>query len=129
MRKSILKNLDQITETEEHDPTRAQRLANEIIEKGYWTIPIALEFSTSAIMDGHHRYNAAKLLKLKKVPCLLMDYRNSGISLRSWTHEWDANVEDIFNTIKKNKKFPYKTTRHIFSPAITEINFPVSLLY
>ena len=129
MRELKLLSLDRIQETEEHDFIRANQLADAMRELGFWTVPIAIEHSMLAIMDGHHRFNAAKLLNLARVPCVLMDYEKSGVTLRSWRSDWDFDVADIFLMVKTFKKFPIKTTRHLFNPAITEIKIPLDLLY
>ena len=129
MRELKLLSLDRIQETEEHDFIRANQLADAIRELGFWTVPIAIEHSMLAIMDGHHRFNAAKLLNLARVPCVLMDYEKSGVTLRSWRSDWDFDVADIFLMVKTFKKFPIKTTRHLFNPAITEIKISLDLLY
>ena len=129
MRELKLLSLDRLRETEEHDSTRAKQLADNIFEVGIWTVPIAIEYSMFAIMDGHHRFNAAKLLNLERVPCVLMDYRKSGITLQSWRSEWEVTVDDIFMMLEKGKRFPIKTTRHSFNPSVKEISLPLSLLY
>ena len=124
-----LVSLDALRETEEHNSISALQLANRIKDLGLWTVPIAIEYSTHGIMDGHHRFNAATLLNFTRAPCVLLDYKTSGVKLTSWRTGWDASVEDIFTKIKQSKKFPYKTTRHIFDPEIEEISVPISLLY
>ena len=129
MRELELLSLDRLRETEEHDSTRARQLADAIFDLGFWTIPIAIEHSMLAIMDGHHRFNAAKLLNLERVPCVLMDYGKSGITLQSWRSEWEVTVDDIFMMLEKGKRFPIKTTRHSFNPSVKEISLPLSLLY
>jgi L-serine kinase (ADP) len=129
MRELELVSLDRIQETEEHDSILAIQLAETIFELGLWTVPIAIEQSTYAVMDGHHRLYAAKLLNFKRVPCILMDYQQSGVVLRSWRKDFDISVTDIFMMIKNNKKYPLKTTRHLFNPSIQEISIPLSLLY
>lgn len=129
MRELKLLSLDRIQEIEEHDFIRANQLADAIREFGFWTVPIAIEYSTLAIMDGHHRFNAAKLLNLARVPCVLMDYGKSGITLQSWRSEWEITVDDIFLILEEGKKFPIKTTRHLFNPSVKEISIPLSLLY
>jgi len=128
MRELKLLSLDRLRETEEHDSTRAKQLADAIFELGFWTVPIVIEHSMFAIMDGHHRFNAAKLLNLARVPCVLMDYEKSGITLQSWRSEWEVTVDDIFLMLEERKKFPIKTTRHLFNPSVKEINLPLSLL-
>jgi hypothetical protein len=129
MRELKLLSLDRLRETEEHDSTRAKQLADAIFELGFWTVPIAIEHSMLAIMDGHHRFNAAKFLNLARVPCVLMDYGKSGVTLESWRSEWEVDVADIFLMVKTFKKFPMKTTRHLFNPNIKEISIPLDLLY
>ena len=129
MRELKLLSLDRLRETEEHDSTRAKQLADAIFELGFWTVPIVIEHSMFAIMDGHHRFNAAKLLNLARVPCILMDYQKSGVVLHSWRNEFDISVTDIFMMIRNNKKYPLKTTRHLFNPSIQEVSIPLSLLY
>ena len=129
MRELKLLSLDRIQETEEHDFIRTNQLANAIRDFGFWTVPIAIEHSTFAIMDGHHRFNAAKFLNLARVPCVLMDYGKSGVTLESWRSEWEVDVADIFLMVKTFKKFPIKTTRHLFNPNIKEISIPLDMLY
>jgi hypothetical protein len=129
MRELKLLSLDRIQETEEHDFIRANQLADAIRELGFWTVPIAIEHSTFAIMDGHHRFNAAKFLNLARVPCVLMDYEKSGVTLQSWRSDWDVDVADFFLMLKEGKQFPMKTTRHLFNPSIKEIMIPLDLLF
>ena len=129
MREFKLLSLDRIQEIEEHDFIRANQLAHGIRELGFWTVPIAIEHSMLVIMDGHHRFNAAKLLNFARVPCVLMDYEKSGVTLQSWRCDWDVDVDDIFLMLKEEKKFPIKTTRHLFSPSIKEIKIPLDLLF
>jgi len=80
-------------------------------------------------MDGHHRLNAAKLLSLSRVPCILMDYNKSGVVVRSWRTDRDISAANIFLMIQKNEKYPLKTTSHLFNPPIQEVEIPLSLLY
>jgi len=129
MRHIELVSLERLQETEEHNSAAARKLADTIFALGFWKVPIAIEQSTFAIMDGHHRLQAAKLLNLTRVPCCLIDYQKGGVVLKSWRSEVDIGVSDIFLMIKSNKKYPYKTTRHLFDPPIQEISIPLGLLY
>lgn len=129
MRDLKLINLDRIQETEDYDLEGAIRLADLILDLGIWTVPITIEHSTFAIMDGHHRLNAAKLLSLSRVPCIMMDYNKSGVVVRSWRTDLDISAANIFLMIQKNEKYPLKTTRHLFNPPIQEVEIPLSLLY
>ena len=53
MRELKLLTLDKIIETEEHDNHLAIKLAEHIINIGFWTVPIAIDSLTYGIMDGH----------------------------------------------------------------------------
>ena len=129
MRELRLLDLSEICETEEHSSDDVCSLTESILNSGFWTIPIAVEYSTFAIMDGHHRFNAAKKMGLKKIPCVLMDYKKSGVTLQSWRPEIGVSVTDIFFMISKSRKYPLKTTRHIFNPSVDEVNIPLDLLF
>ena len=129
MRELRLLNLREICETEEHCADVVCSLAESILNLGFWTVPIAVEYSTFAIMDGHHRFNAAKNMGLKRVPCVLMDYKISGVTLQSWRPEIGVSVADIFLMISQSNKYPLKTTRHIFNPPVDEVNIPLDLLF
>tara|TARA_B100000035_G_C20977298_1_gene543769 strand:+ start:192 stop:581 length:390 start_codon:yes stop_codon:yes gene_type:complete len=129
MRELRLIDMSLIYETEEHDASLALKLAESILIMENWTIPIAVEYSNLFIMDGHHRFNAAKNIGLKRLPCILMDYKSSGIKLHSWRSDIHVSIDSIFSMVRQGKKYPYKTTRHIFQPPIDEINVPLELLY
>jgi hypothetical protein len=122
-------NLADLIETEEHDAGESSRLAKKILLEKFWTVPIVIEINTNAIMDGHHRYNAAKTIGLSRIPCIKKDYASNEVTLLSWKQGIKVTAKDVFKKIKNKNKFPIKTTRHIFSPPINEINIPIDLLY
>ena len=124
-----LVSVTDLIETEEHCNEIAIKLAEKIIKSGFWTVPIAVESSMMAIMDGHHRVNAAKYLGLVRVPCVLMAYGLGDVSLKSWRSDVVCTVEDIRSMVARSEKYPLKTTRHIFNPSIDEIKIPLQLLY
>lgn len=128
-RAEALVSTNDLIETEEHCSEIAIELAEKIIESGIWTVPIAVESSMMAIMDGHHRFNAAKYLGLTRVPCVLMTYGSGGVSLKSWRSDVVCTVDDLRSMVGRSEKYPLKTTRHIFNPAIEELKIPVQLLY
>ena len=122
-------SLTNLIETEEHFENKAISLAEEIKKTNIWTVPIAVEINTNGIMDGHHRFNAAKILELRRVPCVFLSYLKDDVILSAWPANKDITIYDFFDVIKQNKKFPPKTTRHIFNQKIKEINLPLDFLY
>lgn len=124
-----LVSVNDLIETEEHCAKNAIELAEKIVKSGLWTVPIAVETSMMAVMDGHHRLNAAKYLGLTKVPCVVMTYESGGVSLKSWRPDIACSVADIRDLVASSQKYPLKTTRHVFDPSIDEVKIPLKLLY
>ena len=121
-------DIEDIVETEEHDPKRVVDLADQIELEGTWTVPIALEETTLAVMDGHHRLNVAKMLCFKRVPCVLTNYDAGGVRLESWRPDVKVSVPIFFEVVARGHRFPYKTTRHIFAPPLNEVQVDLNLL-
>lgn len=57
--------------TKIHSEEQVAKIANSISQFG-WDVPIVLN-KKNIIIKGHGRYEAAKLLKLKTVPCVISD--------------------------------------------------------
>ena len=124
-----LVTVSDIVEKEEHCHDHALSLAESIRKSGLWMVPIAIDSATLAVMDGHHRLNAAKFIGLTRVPCVLMSYETGGVSVKSWRDDIICSVESIRSMIKSSRKYPIKTTRHIFNPSIKEVKVPLGILY
>jgi hypothetical protein len=129
MYKLELIDLKDIIETEEHLHDRVIWLKGKIIEERVWRIPLILERNTLAIMDGHHRFNVAKLIGLSRVPAILLDYEQDYVILTSWRGDVYIDKNVVFDFIYKRKLFPHKTTRHIITPNPEELEIPLSFLY
>lgn len=55
-------------------------MANTIRDEQIWHIPVTLECRSLTVMDVHRRVAAARLLKLKFVSCVLLDYSQVEVS-------------------------------------------------
>ncbi|WIH27829.1 ParB N-terminal domain-containing protein [Photobacterium damselae] len=122
-------NIDLIKETEEHIPERVEWLTERIQQEGIWRVPVLLERSTYAIMDGHHRFNVAKHIGLKRIPAVLLDYDSPNVLVTSWRPDIEINKDIVIDYINKGKIFPHKTTRHIIKPSPQDIEIPLSFLF
>ena len=60
-------------------------LLNQIKTDGYISDPIIVDQNTMIILDGHHRFNAIKLLGLTAVPVYFVDYRSEKIQVAAWS--------------------------------------------
>lgn len=117
---------DAILPNECHHPEHAAGLAETIRREQLWRIPIALECNSLAVMDGHHRLQAALQLKLTFVPCLLLDYGDVEVS--STREGYLVTPQEIVRRAKAQDLYPPKTTRHRFPSPLPTCNVSVWLL-
>ncbi|PHM47222.1 ParB N-terminal domain-containing protein [Xenorhabdus miraniensis] len=122
-------NTDVIQVTEEHIQERVNWLEDKIKKEELWRVPLLLECNTFAIMDGHHRYEVAKRLGLKRVPAILLSYNSKNVQVTSWRNEFIINKDIVLEYISQKKMFPHKTTKHLITPYPKEIEIPLSFLY
>lgn len=115
-------------ESEEIDQAAMQRLAELIHATGYWTVPIPVCLDTGIIMDGNHRFSAARHLNLRSVPCIPLRYEDPRIAIKCWKTGDPLNPAEIVQQILTGGTLPYKTTRHMFSPALPTANIPLAAL-
>lgn len=111
--------------TECHDRQAASDLAEKIAGDGQWITPLLVHDLNLAILDGHHRCQAAFELELSAVPYLVCTYEEDRIKLGSWRDDYRPNPEDVLLAAETGNLFPYKTTRHT-APELP-LTFAISL--
>lgn len=121
MKKSILPKIDrkvslvdvsELKHIENFSEKRVLWLKNKILSKGFWTVPIKIDDKYNLVMDGQHRMEVAKALKLKVVPCLIYSYDEVKVwSLRN-NHKVDINI--IVSKALSGDIYPYKTAKHSY---------------
>ena len=121
-----LVEIERLQRTERHNPQRASRLAVNIAAEGKWTNPIWVEFGDLLIMDGHHRLEAAILLGLARLPCMLLSYHMPELSVVSWNGNAQFPIADIFAAGRSQSLLPYKTTRHILTCAAPDASYDLA---
>lgn len=98
---------------EEYSEERVQKLLRKLREDACWTVPIILTNRTNLILDGQHRFEAAKRLKLRKIPAVFVNYPDVAVwSLRKEIRVSPQRVEKT--VLKERKRYPYKTVKHKF---------------
>jgi diaminopimelate decarboxylase len=112
--------------TEEVDPVRVAELQAQILRAGCWEVPITVERDALCVMDGHHRLAVAEALQLPLVPVLLLDY--SAVRVESWRPGETITPARILEMARSGRKFPCKTTRHIFDQGLPNCNLPLESL-
>lgn len=117
-----LVDINTLKRIEDHDPNRALKLKDKIIKDNSWIFPIIVEANNNLILDGHHRFEVAKQLKLDKIPAILVDYKD----IKVWSLRDEIKIskaEIVEKIVKRNEIYPYKTIKHKYSFQIPEINF------
>lgn len=113
--------------TEEVDPDRVAELQAQILCAGCWTVPITAEKDALCVMDGHHRLTVAHRLQLPLVPVILLDY--TAVRVESWRPGETITPASILAMARSGRKFPCKTTRHIFRQSLPNCNLPLESLH
>lgn len=113
-----------LTPTEEVDYRQVLELEEEILQAKFWKTPIAVHKGELFVMDGHHRLAVAKRLQLRVLPAMLLDYH--GVRVEAWRPGEVVTPEIIFAMARSGRKFPAKTTKHVFDPQFPECKIPLS---
>ena len=111
---------------EEHEEARVKELEEKIRAEKRWTRPVIVEAKNKLILDGQHRYEVARSLKLKKIPAILVDYD----SVKVWTlrREYPVSAAKVAAKVRRNEVYPYKTVKHKFPFEVPEIDIPLDTL-
>jgi len=97
---------------EKFDEDRVIWLKEKIFSDGVWTQPLKIEHKHHLILDGHHRFEVAKILGLKYLPCELYDYDD--VPTWSLRPEIKISKEEVIKKSLNGDTYPYKTVKHQF---------------
>ena len=123
-----LVSISDIRPTEETVLSKVELLREEIEAYGFWTRPIVVDDSIHALMDGHHRLQAAKLLKLKVIPAFVLSYDDPFVRLASWRPDLEFSPDDVRRVAAEGSLLPYKSTCHIISRALPQCRIALQVL-
>ncbi len=87
-------------------------LVEEIRSSRVFADPIWVARGSLVILNGHHRVEAARRLKLERVPAWLFDYDSDVVSLEPWRPGLPITKAEVIDRAHKGDLFPPKTTRH-----------------
>lgn len=118
-----------IRPSEEVNKQHVEYLADKITRCQRWITPVPIELQTGIVMDGNHRYQAAHRLGLTCIPCVMLDYADKRVSVCYWRSGEPFCPNEIRqNIVAHGQIFPYKTTRHHFSPPLPAVEFELQQL-
>ena len=113
---------------EEVIPDNLETRTSKLLRKGFYK-PIIVDRGSMVILDGHHKWTAAKSLGLARVPVILVDYLvDEGVLVDIWP---DCGRESIAKTEVlemgvSGDVFPPKTSRHTLPFKIPSISIPLT---
>jgi len=99
-----------------------------ILRDGFIRYPILADSKTMVILDGHHRVEAARMLGLKLIPALLVDYDDECVSVSSWRDGVHVSKDMVRLYGLKGLLMPPKTSRHKVCFEIPEVRVPLEVL-
>ncbi|MED5619420.1 ParB N-terminal domain-containing protein [Ideonella sp. BN130291] len=114
--------------TEQVDEDHVRQLARTIHLQGHWLAPMPIESSTGLVMDGNHRLQAARLLGLRRLPCIPLHYGDRRVAVRCWRSNLPFDTRRVLSLASGRELLPFKTTRHRFDPPLPQSHIPIALL-
>ncbi|MDP7002012.1 MAG: ParB N-terminal domain-containing protein [Candidatus Thalassarchaeaceae archaeon] len=115
---------------EEVIPSNLENRVSKLISNGFYK-PIIVDSVTGVILDGHHKWTAAGLLNLDRVPVILANYmEDSSIIVDVWPDcgREAISKQEVIDMGLSDKVFPPKTSRHFFPFAVPAIQMPLEEL-
>ena len=101
-------------------------LFKDISNNDFWTKPIVVEKDNFLILDGHHRFNVAKRMKLKNIPVVIIKY--SDVDLWSLRKEEFVDIKTVIFRANNNDIYPNKTVKHKFPFSVPNCKIKISKL-
>ena len=122
------RTLASLQASEQVHPDRVQALAQRIRDEGSWLAPLPIDEATGVVMDGNHRLRAARLLGLRRLPCVLLDYADPRVAVACWHSGRPLDPCEILAALATHELLPPKSTRHRFDPPLPATRFELALL-
>jgi len=91
---------------------------------GGYTKPLLIDSETGTILDGHHRYEVAKKLKLKLIPAIITNYfEDERITVTTWPNSKlkEIRKKDVVEMALSENLYPPKTSKHSLSEYLPPI--------
>lgn len=113
---------------EAFDPVHVNNLVRIINFDNVWTSFVLIDLSRFIILDGHHRFAAAKLLGLRRVPCFCVDYDDDSVIVESWRADLQVTKGDVVHAAVTNSLMEIKTSKHSLNVTMPVCQFALEEL-
>ena len=115
---------------EEVIPDNLETRTSKLLRKGFYKA-IIVDRESMVILDGHHKWTAAKSLGLARVPVIMVDYLvDEGVLVDVWPDCGKESITkaEVLEMGVSGDVFPPKTSRHTLPFKIPSIRIPLSEL-
>ena len=102
---------------------RALEIRRNIEESGVFKRPIVVDRETGTILDGHHRFTAAKIVGIARIPAFLVKYASAEIEVAGWRDP--VTKMDVLKAALTGKLMSPKTSRHLLPFEQERIDLPL----
>jgi hypothetical protein len=116
---------------EEIHQSRLGEMVEKIQANGFFHKPILVDAVSKTILDGHHKWAAARVLSLVHIPVLAVDYlRDERITVAVWPSCGKDSItkEEVVGMALDDRLFAAKTSKHEVAFEIPNIEVPLSQL-
>lgn len=124
-------DVDSLRPHERIRPKRVAKTLAKIIRRGFFHKPVLVDRRSGTILDGHHKWTAARALGLRRLPAVLVDYlRDERIILTAWEPDRTPRLRkaDVVAHGRNGVPFPPKTSRHVLPAPLPRIRVPLGAL-
>ena len=107
-----------------------ERRSSKLLDRGFYK-PIIVDRDSLVILDGHHKWTAARLLGLDRVPVIMVDYLlDESVNVDVWPGCGRESItkDEVLEMGLSEGVFPPKTSRHMFPFRIPTIRIPLEEL-
>jgi hypothetical protein len=107
-----------------------ERRSSKLLDRGFYK-PIIVDRDSLVILDGHHKWTAARLLGLDRVPVIMVDYLlDKSVNVDVWPGCGRESItkDEVLEMGLSEGVFPPKTSRHMFPFRIPTIRIPLEEL-
>ena len=112
---------------EEVIPSNLEKRISKLLNKGFYK-PIIVDAASLVILDGHHKWTAAGLLDLDRVPVIMVEYiEDDTVLVDVWPdcEKKSITKDEVLEMGISDGVFPPKTSRHRFSFKLPKIGVPL----
>lgn len=115
-----LVNINLLKHIESFSEKRVTNMKQKMLKTGIWEKPICVEKKHFLILDGQHRFEIAKKLGLKYIPCEFFDYDDKNVVIWSLRKDYLVSKDLVINRALSGNIYPYKTAKHKFPQKINK---------